>query len=157
MKRARKLFWKGDVGKALALLEKFSNDPENPRLAQAAGDAAAAAESYGKKQLERAIANLEQGRYVSARHTLRRLKKAFKGSPIGVQAKAKLAEIQKDKSISMELQGATLLRMSMDHYYAKDYKKAAAPLLKITRSKMFAGTKVREQAERQLKKLEFKL
>ncbi|MEE8141705.1 MAG: hypothetical protein V3T77_01265 [Planctomycetota bacterium] len=157
LKKADKYFKKGKIAKALAALEKYIADPKDPERAEAAQAALQQANDFGNSQLKRAVANVEKGRYVPARHTLSRLQKFYKGTSIGDEAKSQLADAKKDKKMSAEVEGAALLRMAMDRIYASEYKKAVGPLMKIARSKKFEGTRARDEAKRQLQRIESKL
>lgn len=154
LSRAERYLNAGSISKGLDALEKYLRKPKAEDVAEAARAATERATSFGKKTLQEVEECAKEGDYTDGLTLLSLLEKAFKGTEIGDQAKKKRAAWRKDAKIRDEVEADLILEKAKGLVQAKEYKTAYAYLLRITKSRKYAETRAREEAEETIRSIE---
>lgn len=154
LKKAQDLLNKGDLGKGIKSLKGYLEEPASKRVAKRAKKALKKARSFGSRTLEAALQDAEDGHYGEAIESLTKLKRMFKGHEVGDKASVTLKKWKRDKSVKAELAGLRVLNTAKQAIREKKYKKANALLESVLRSKKLKGTKVRERAEKEHRRIQ---
>jgi thiol-disulfide isomerase/thioredoxin len=146
---AEKQLAAGNLGAGIKALQ--SAKPKTDEAKKAAADALEALKTYSTNKLAQAEEIAKAGNYGAASKVLEHVEKAFKGAESGTKAKDTLAAWKSDKAAKIELEAAQLVDKANVLMSEESYPAAAACLQKVTKTKKYEGTKIREVA---LKKLE---
>ena len=154
LKRAQGFLNKGDFGKGIKSLRNYLGEPASKKVAKRAKKALKQARRFGSSKLKAALEDAEEGYYGEAIRSLTALKRMFKGDKLGAEASATLKHWKKDKNVKAELSGLRALNAAKQLIREKKYKKANSLLRRVLRSKKFKGTKVRERAEKEHRRIQ---
>lgn len=154
LKKAEVLLNNQKYADGIEELEKYLKKPKDAAVGEKAKAALDQILEYGKSTLEEADSKVQEGRYDVALKRLEELEKSFKGHDLSTRAKDKLDALKDNKDLKLEIEAAGCIVKAEAYLNAGGARQAAKELLKVTKRKKFAETKMLAVAEELLKEAE---
>ena len=104
--------------------------------------------AYGERRIATAEGLAGDGDHARAIKSMGRIEKAFRGTPVGDQARTKRRAWLRDPKVKAELDATDLLGRAEKLIARRRFKKARASLERLLNAPRFAGTKAREAARK---------
>ena len=136
----------GRLGDGIKELTKFLKKPKDDTLVDDAEKALKRLEEFGANNLAEAEEAVKKGDYDVVVTNLNLLQKAYKGHDHATTAKARLKELEKDKTTKLEMAAAEIFIKAQKYADIGENRYAMAYLRKITRVKKYADTKMKAKA-----------